>query len=45
MLAMLLGRGLDAAIVDVMDVDLMNVVKAAEVLNNKKLYAHSFLKG
>ena len=45
MLAMLLGRGLDAAIVDALDVDLMNTVKAAEVLLNKKLYAHSFLKG
>lgn len=43
-LAMLIGRGLDAAIVDVLDVDLMNTVKAGEVLLNKKLYAHSFLK-
>lgn len=43
-LAMLIGRGLDAAIVDVLDIDLMNTVKAAEVLLNKKLYAHSFLK-
>ena len=43
-LAMLLGRGLDAAIVDPLDEDLMNTVKAAEVLLNKRLYAHSFLK-
>jgi len=43
-LAMLLGRGLDAAIVDPNDVELMKVVKAAEVLLNQKLYAHSFLK-
>ena len=43
-LAMLLGRGLDAAIVDPNDADLMRVVKAAEVLLNQKLYAHSFLR-
>lgn len=43
-LAMLIGRGLDAAIVDTLDVDLMNTVKAAEVLLNRRLYAHSFLK-
>jgi len=43
-LAMLLGRGLDAAIVDPNDVELMKVVKAAEVLLNQRLYAHSFLK-
>lgn len=43
-LGMLLGRGLDAAIVDPNDSELMNVVKAAEVLLNQKLYAHSFLR-
>lgn len=43
-LAMLLGRGLDAAIVDPNDAELMKIVKAAEVLLNQKLYAHSFLK-
>ncbi len=43
-LAMLLGRGLDAAIVDPNDEELMKVVKAAEVLLNQKLYAHSFLR-
>ncbi len=43
-LAMLLGRGLDAAIVDPNDVELMQVVKAAEVLLNQKLYAPSFLR-
>lgn len=43
-LAMLIGRGLDAAIVDTLDADLMSTVKAAEVLLNRKLYAHSFLK-
>jgi 5-methyltetrahydrofolate corrinoid/iron sulfur protein methyltransferase len=43
-LAMLLGRGLDAAIVDPNDVELMKVVKASEVLLNQKLYAPSFLR-
>jgi 5-methyltetrahydrofolate corrinoid/iron sulfur protein methyltransferase len=43
-LAMLLGRGLDAAIVDPNDSELLKVVKAAEVLLNQKLYAHSFLR-
>ena len=43
-LAMLLGRGLDAAIVDLTDAELMRVVKASEVLLNQKLYAPSFLK-
>jgi len=43
-LAMLLGRGLDAAIVDPNDEELMKVVKAAEVLLNQRLYANSFLR-
>lgn len=43
-LAMLLGRGLDAAIVDPNDGELMKVVKATEVLLNQRLYAHSFLR-
>jgi 5-methyltetrahydrofolate corrinoid/iron sulfur protein methyltransferase len=43
-LAMLLGRQLDAAIVDPLDNDLMKAVKASEVLLNRKLYAHSFLR-
>jgi len=43
-LAMLLGRGLDAAIVDPNDPELMKVVKASEVLLNQKLYAASFLR-
>jgi 5-methyltetrahydrofolate corrinoid/iron sulfur protein methyltransferase len=43
-LAMLLGRGLDAAIVDPLDSQLMSCVKASEVLLNMKLYAHSFLR-
>jgi 5-methyltetrahydrofolate corrinoid/iron sulfur protein methyltransferase len=44
LLAMMMGRGLDAAILDPLDVELMNTMKAAEVLLNKRLYAHSFLK-
>lgn len=43
-LAMLLGRGLDAAIVDPTDVELMKVIKATDVLLNQRLYAHSFLR-
>lgn len=43
-LAMLMAMGLDAAIVDPLDVELMNTVKTADVLLNNKLYAHSFLK-
>jgi len=43
-LTMLLGRQLDAAIVDPLDTELMKAVKASEVLLNRKLYAHSFLR-
>jgi len=43
-LAMLLGRHLDAAIVDPTDAELMRIVKASEVLLNQRLYARSFLK-
>jgi 5-methyltetrahydrofolate corrinoid/iron sulfur protein methyltransferase len=43
-LAMLLGRGLDAAIVDPNDQELMKIVKASEVLLNQRLYAYSFLR-
>ena len=43
-LAMLLGRGLDAAIVDPNDTELMRVLKASEILLNRRLYAHSFLR-
>lgn len=43
-LSMLLGRGLDAAIVDPLDEELMKTLKATEVLLNQKLYAHSFLR-
>jgi len=43
-LAMAMSRGLDSAIVDVFDKDLMNVVAAAEMLMNKQIYSDSFLK-
>jgi len=43
-LAMAISRGLDSAIVDVLDRNLMNVVAAAEMLMNKQIYSDSFLK-
>ena len=43
-LAMAISRGLDSAIVDVLDRDLMNVVATAGMLMNKQIYSDSFLK-
>jgi len=43
-LAMAVSRGLDSAIVDVLDRELMNVVAASEMLMNKQIYSDSFLK-
>lgn len=43
-LAMAVSRGLDSAIVDVLDNDLMNVLATAEMLMNKQIYSDSFLK-
>jgi 5-methyltetrahydrofolate corrinoid/iron sulfur protein methyltransferase len=43
-LAMAISRGLDSAIVDVFDKDLMNVVTTSEMLMNKQIYSDSFLK-
>lgn len=43
-LAMAISRGMDSAIVDVLDQDLMNVVATAEMLMNKQIYSDSFLK-
>ena len=43
-LAMAISRGLDSAIVDVLDKDLMNEVATAEMLMNKQIYSDSFLK-
>ena len=43
-LAMAVSRGLDSAIVDVLDTNLMNVLATAEMLMNKQIYSDSFLK-
>jgi 5-methyltetrahydrofolate corrinoid/iron sulfur protein methyltransferase len=43
-LAMAISRGLDSAIVDVFDRDLMNAVATSEMLMNKQIYSDSFLK-
>jgi 5-methyltetrahydrofolate corrinoid/iron sulfur protein methyltransferase len=43
-LAMAISHGLDSAIVEVLDKDLMNVVATAEMLMNKQIYSDSFLK-
>ena len=43
-LAMAVSHGMDSAIVDVLDVKLMNVLATAEVLMNKQIYSDSFLK-
>ena len=43
-LAMLMGVGLTAAIMDPYDEELMKVVKTGDILLNKKLYAHDYLQ-
>jgi 5-methyltetrahydrofolate corrinoid/iron sulfur protein methyltransferase len=43
-LAMAISRGLDSAIVDVLDEELMNVVVTSEMLLNKQIYSDSFLR-
>ncbi|MHB9130855.1 MAG: dihydropteroate synthase [Armatimonadota bacterium] len=43
-LTMAIGVGLDAAIVDPLDVELMDAMIAAELLMNKAIYSDSFLK-
>lgn len=43
-LAMAVSRGMDSAIVDVLDKELMGVLATAEMLMNKQLYSDSFLK-
>jgi 5-methyltetrahydrofolate corrinoid/iron sulfur protein methyltransferase len=42
---MLMSHGLEAAIVDVEDQDLVAAMKTAEILLNQKLYADDYLKG
>jgi len=43
-LAMAVSRGMDSAIVDVLDEKLMAVLATAEMLMNKQIYSDSFLK-
>ncbi|MGD2094962.1 MAG: dihydropteroate synthase [Phycisphaerales bacterium] len=43
-LAMAIAHGLDSAIVDVLDKDLVNIVATSEMLMNKQIYSDSFLK-
>jgi len=43
-LAMAISHGLDSAIVDVFDQDLVNVVATSDMLMNKQIYSDSFLK-
>lgn len=43
-LAMAISHGLDSAIVDVFDTDLVNVVATSDMLMNKQIYSDSFLK-
>jgi 5-methyltetrahydrofolate corrinoid/iron sulfur protein methyltransferase len=42
--SMLMSSGLDSAIMDPSDQDLVEAVRTAEILLNKKLYAHDYLK-
>lgn len=42
-LLILLSHGLDSALVDPLDRELMNTVKTFDILTNKILYAHSYL--
>ncbi len=43
-LAMAISHGLDSAIADVFDKDLVNVVATSDMLMNKQIYSDSFLK-
>jgi len=43
-LAMAISHGLDSAIADVFDQDLMNVVATSDMLMNKQIYSDAFLK-
>jgi len=44
MLVMLIAAGLDAAIIDVLDTDIMDAAITAELLLNQQIYSDSFLK-
>ena len=41
---MAIANGMDAAICDVMDTDLVNAARGAELVMNKEIYADSFAK-
>jgi 5-methyltetrahydrofolate corrinoid/iron sulfur protein methyltransferase len=43
-LAMAIGCGLDSAICDVMDVELINTARTAELIMNRQIYADSYIK-
>ena len=43
-LLILLSHGLDSAILDPLDKEMMNVIKTYDILTNKILYAHSYLE-
>lgn len=43
-LAMAIGCGLDAAICDVMDIDLINTARTADLIMNRQIYADSYIK-
>jgi 5-methyltetrahydrofolate corrinoid/iron sulfur protein methyltransferase len=43
-LAMAIGSGLDAAICDVLDTDLVNAARTAELMMNREIYADSYVK-
>jgi 5-methyltetrahydrofolate corrinoid/iron sulfur protein methyltransferase len=43
-LAMAASHGMDAAIVDVLDEEFMDVVATTDMLLNKQLYSDSYLK-
>ena len=43
-LAMLMAHGLDAAILDPTDKELMKILKSCQILLNQKLYAHDYLR-
>jgi len=43
-LAMAISRGMDSAILDVLDENLMNELATAEMLMNKQIYSDSFLR-
>jgi len=41
---MAMSHGMDSAIVDVLDEQLMDVMATADILMNKQLYSDSYLK-